>query len=284
MFERKHRGENLPLIDLIDRDARSQLTLAPTRGGMLTSFQLNSMEFLYMDEPTLLDVGKNVRGGNPVLFPSPGKLAGDRWARGGQGGQLRQHGFARNLAWDVLSEGDGEVTLGIASSPATLADYPFEFAARYTYRLRGNEVQIRMHFDNRGAQAMPFGAGFHPYFAVSPGHKGQTLVETAATRAFDNTSKREVPYRLDLTAGEVDLHLLDHGSARSSLTWPAGRVTLEGSPEFTHWVIWTLPDRGFVCLEPWTCPGDALNTGERLLELAPGASRELTLTMRFEPA
>ena len=41
-------------------------------------------------------------------------------------------------------------------------------------------------------------------------------------------------------------------------------VVLEGSPEMTRWVIWTLAGKDFVCLEPWTCPGDALNTGDRL--------------------
>jgi galactose mutarotase-like enzyme len=32
-----------------------------------------------------------------------------------------------------------------------------------------------------------------------------------------------------------------------------------------------------VCLEPWTCPGNALNDDDRLLLLAPGASRSLAL-------
>jgi galactose mutarotase-like enzyme len=66
------------------------------------------------------------------------------------------------------------------------------------------------------------------------------------------------------------------------MEWPGGAVELQGSEEFTHWVLWTLPGRDFVCLEPWTCPGDALNTGDRLLHLEPGASRTLRLSMRFE--
>jgi galactose mutarotase-like enzyme len=75
----------------------------------------------------------------------------------------------------------------------------------------------------------------------------------------------------------VDLHLLDHGTSESELRSPLGRVQLRASPEYTHWVVWTLAGRDFVCLEPWTCPGNALNTGEKLLSLAPGASQRLTL-------
>ena len=104
-----------------------------------------------------------------------------------------------------------------------------------------------------------------------------------ATRAFDNVQKREVDYRLDLTGDEVDLRLLDHGTARSALVGPKGRVMIEGSPEFTHWVIWSLPGRDFVCLEPWTSPPDALNSGDGLLWLEPGETRTLTLTMQFQP-
>jgi galactose mutarotase-like enzyme len=254
---------------------------------MLTSFQVRGREALFMDETSLLDLEKNVRGGNPVLFPSPGKLREDRWARGGQGGSLKQHGFARNLPWAVVHEGTEEgasATLCLAADEKTLADYPFDFAAAYTYTLRGDELEIRMFFQNRGDVAMPFGAGFHPYFAVPQGQKRQVEFETKATRAFDNTRKEEIPYRLDLSEGETDLHLLDHGSTSATMRWPGGTITLTGSEEFTHWVLWTLPGRDFVCLEPWTCPGDALNTGDRLLWIPPWGERELTLTMRFEPA
>jgi galactose mutarotase-like enzyme len=35
-------------------------------------------------------------------------------------------------------------------------------------------------------------------------------------------------------------------------------------------VVWTLKVKGFVCVEPWTSPGDALNSGERLLRVGVG--------------
>jgi galactose mutarotase-like enzyme len=36
-------------------------------------------------------------------------------------------------------------------------------------------------------------------------------------------------------------------------------------------VFWTLKDQSFSCLEPWTAPGNALNTGLDLIHL-PGGS------------
>jgi galactose mutarotase-like enzyme len=125
---------------------------------------------------------------------------------------------------------------------------------------------------------MPFGFGFHPYFFVPQAAKGETTIATRATRAFDNVTGQMVALSgIDLTEDEVDLHLVDHGSTTSELRSPLGAVQLRGSPEYTHWVVWTLAGRDFVCLEPWTCPGNALNSGERLLLLAPGQSRSMAL-------
>jgi galactose mutarotase-like enzyme len=59
---------------------------------------------------------------------------------------------------------------------------------------------------------------------------------------------------------------------------------VECSEELSYWVVWTLKGRDFVCLEPWTCPGNALNTGERLLHLPPGQTRTLWMAITAEPA
>lgn len=202
-------------------------------------------------------------------------------------GHLKQHGFARNLPWyivDSQSTDSASAIITLSSNEQTRLEYPFDFEARYRYALRKNELRIEMSFTNTGNQPMPFGAGFHPYFAIPQEQKNLVSIDTKATRAFDNTTKKQIDYSLDLTVGEVDLHLLDHGSNQSALRWPGGVISLEGSAEFSHWVIWTLPQKDFVCLEPWTCPGNALNTGERLIELTPGQTHDLWLCLRFEPA
>ena len=95
-------------------------------------------------------------------------------------------------------------------------------------------------------------------------------IPTRATRALVNKRKRDVDFiGFDLGAEEVDLHLYDHGTADASLLSSAFDLALRGSSEFSHWVVWALRGRDFVCLEPWTCPGDALNLGARLIVLAP---------------
>lgn len=121
---------------------------------------------------------------------------------------------------------------------------------------------------------MPFAMGFHPYFFVPDGEKARASIATTATRAFDNTTKTNVPLArpIDLTLAEVDLHLDEHATLALADGY---RVVVSASPEFRRWVLWTLRSKDFVCLEPWTAAGDALNIGDGLIVLPPGHSHEL---------
>jgi galactose mutarotase-like enzyme len=243
------------------KNSDSRVAIEPARGGMVTAFDVGGRPVLFLDGATLADPSKNVRGGIPVLFPSPGKLRDDHWARG----RLAQHGFARNLPWEVVSAAATVARLRLATSGGL---WPWGFSYEIDYTLDGHKLRLDLRVANNSDEPMPCGLGFHPYFAVAD--KAHTQIATPATRAFDNVEKRVVDYALDLTRPEVDLHLLDHGSSASSLTTPEHRIDITCSSEFTRWVIWTLASRDFVCLEPWTCPGDALNTGESLLTVERG--------------
>ncbi len=252
--------------------------LAPSRGGILTRFTVGDRDVLYLDDATLLDPTKNVRGGNPVLFPSPGPLAGDRFEWRGKKGAMKQHGVARNMAWRAEVTSEGSVLLRTASDDTTLAQFPFRFALAYRYTLAGPRLRIDQRIENTGDEPMPFAAGFHPYFAVRDEDKTKTRVPTNAKRAWDNVAKREIALArpIELAAPEVDLHLVDHGSSEASLELADGaRVVVRGSAEYGRWVIWTLAGKDYVCLEPWTAAANAINTGESLLVVAPREAKEL---------
>jgi galactose mutarotase-like enzyme len=272
-------------IELRDDDAGSLVVIVPERGAIVTQFRVGERDLLFLDESTLAGQG-NVRGGIPLLFPSPGRLTGDHFEQGGLAGSMKQHGFARNAVWTVGpldTPGDARATLSIESTADTLQAFPWHFHLSVTYVLRGRKLRLETEVTNTGRRSMPFAFGIHPYFLVRDADKGRTRIATKATRAFDNVTKTEVPFGgFDLTAKEVDLHLLDHGSTASELAWADGsRMAVRGSEDFGRWVVWTLAGRDFVCLEPWTAPADALNTGASLIELAPGARRELTIELAY---
>lgn len=260
------------------QDGNSTATIDSERGAIACRFQVGDRAVLFMDDETLRDRTKNVRGGVPVLFPTPGKLVDDKWSYAGQSGSMKQHGFARNLAWRVSEQGAGSATLTLESSSETRAQFPWDFAFDMIFTVTGATLRLEQKITNKSATPMPFGVGFHPYFQVAEADKGKSRITTKATRAFDNVTKQTIDLAgIDLVQKEVDLHLLNHDSTECSLVTPAGTVTLRGSAEYTHWVVWTLAGRDFVCLEPWTCPGNAINTGDRVLTLAPNATRTLSL-------
>lgn len=243
------------MIALHSGDAVAEIV--PERGAIATRLLLADDEVLFLDPATLADPTKNVRGGIPVLFPIAGKAVPP----------LRQHGFARNLPWQVLNQSGDRLELRLAASDETRAVFPHEFEATLSFALSERSLSLGLHVRNLGARPLPLHAGFHPYFRATD--KRASWIETDATEAIDNRSGAEAALqRLDFDRGELDLALIDHHDAGTVLHRGAlPPVTLRWSPAFRTLVLWTLPGRDFVCVEPWTAPGGALATGVGLLHV-----------------
>jgi galactose mutarotase-like enzyme len=193
---------------------------------------------------------------------------------------MGQHGFARNEAWTVAAQSADEVTLHLVANEATKAVFPWDFEVTLRYALRGRILRIEQRIETRG-EDMPFGAGFHPYFFIPDNEKSRVRVPTPATRAWDNVQKTDITIDgpIDFGRPEVDLRLHDHGGTDATLELGKGRkIDIRASEALRHWVIWTLGGRDFVCLEPWTAPPNALNSGKDLLV----ATRERPVTLWVE--
>jgi len=279
------------LVELVSGSTRA--LIAPERGALCVGFSIAGRDLLYLDPATFEDPTQNVRGGIPVLFPTPGKLTEDRWRWKDRAGTLPQHGFARRHPFRVVAREDSMVTLRLDWTPGegtmTAEAWPWPCTLEIAYRLSQKALRIDPEITNRGDSPMPFGIGFHPYFVVAQADKDATRIPTHATAAFDNVQKHEVRLpprepKIALDRKEVDLHLLDHGSADGSIVRRDGSyVHLHGSPEMRRWVVWTLEGKNFVCLEPWTCPGDAINREpDEMMVLAPGERRSLRLAISLE--
>lgn len=226
-----------------------------------------------MDGASFDDVSRSVRGGSPILFPSPGKLEQDTFVTETARGRLRQHGFAREMAW-ILGEGG---RFYVESSPDTLALFPWSWRLSMRPRISGQHLLLEHAVTNTSQHLMPFAFGHHPYFYVRNERKSALQLSTSATSAWNNrTGTMESLGTVDFGAGEVDLHLYDHNSQELVLSDAEGPLLrVSASKEYTTWVLWTLPGQPFVCVEPWTAPHNALNTGKNLLWLEPGETRDM---------
>jgi galactose mutarotase-like enzyme len=272
---------------LSDDSAGSRMEVVPERGGIITQWDIKDTSLLYLDAQRFTDPALSVRGGIPILFPICGNLPDDSYQLNGQTYRLKQHGFARDLPWTVSDRGvdpdqGAMLQLTLESTEDTLRSYPFDFQLQFTYRLKGNGIVLEQRFTNRSDQPMPFSTGQHPYFQVDSTAevKSRLQLEIPAVGYSDNITKGDHPYSgtLDWSAPEIDAAFRPLSAQQSSVTDPTRQVklTLSYDAPYTTLVFWTVEGKSFYCLEPWSAPRNALNTGVDLIVLDPRASQTLT--------
>ncbi len=272
---------------LSNQATNTSLEVIPERGGIVTRWRVQGQEIFYLDEARLTDPALTVRGGIPILFPLCGNLVDNAYTYNGQSYTLKQHGFARELPWEVVDQVTDDrvsLTLSLTSNDHTRAVYPFDFQLFFTYTLDGNKLIAQQRYVNHSDVSMPFSAGFHPYFQVLD--KTQLEVDIPANQLLDQPAKTTRSFNgiFDFEQDEIDVAFNDLSRQSASVTDRAQglRLTLTQSDEFSIMVFWTVKGKPFYCLEPWTAGRNALNTGDRLIHLAPGASFETVFTLAVE--
>jgi galactose mutarotase-like enzyme len=273
-----------------------ELRIVPERGGLVTGWRSGGQEWLYFDAERFADPTKSIRGGIPVLFPICGGLAGS---------PLPQHGFARDLPWQLqeLSEVSGAsadafsgagVRLRLVDTDATRAVFPHAFQLELDYRLTPGGLAITARVSNTApvddgsgggvtAQPLPFSLGLHPYFAVQD--LAAVRLEGLPDRCFDH-----IPMAEAATAGQLErlasgVDFLAHPSGAVRLLDSAGAsggrwIAMHPQAPLDLAVVWTEPPRSMVCLEPWTAPRGAMASGDRLLQVQPGETLVLSCSYR----
>jgi galactose mutarotase-like enzyme len=273
---------------LTDQGASSRLEVVPERGGIITSWSLQGQDILYLDAERFTDPSLSVRGGIPILFPICGNLPNNTYTYKGEQYTLKQHGFARDLPWEVTNQVTNDLvalTLVLNSNDQTRAVYPFDFQLAFTYQLKGNTLEIQQRYTNHSTEPMPFSTGLHPYFFTSD--KTKLEFEIPASQYQDQITKEVHPFSgtFDLSRDEIDVAFRQVNGSSASVTDTGRRlkVILSYSDLYSTLVFWTVKGKDYYCLEPWSAPRNALNTGDHLTQLAPGASYEasVTLAVRF---
>ena len=158
----KHSFGQLPAITIRAADgAQATVTLY---GGHLVSWRTSSgQEQLFCSRDSSLDGSRAIRGGVPVIFPP--------FAARGTG---MRHGFARVSIWQLADSGEqdgaawAEFALTQHDLPeAIAAAWPFDFTLRLRVSVRAETLKLSLNVHNTGAQAFPFSAALHSYFAVA---------------------------------------------------------------------------------------------------------------------
>ena len=293
-------------------DGKNRLEIWPALGFNAYRWQIGPAELLYRS-PDFFTENRPSRSGFPILFPFPNRIRDGQFTwppavthpKGEAGKKYTLptndpakknaiHGFVYQRPWRIVDQGanassawvTGEFQ-GSVDAPETSALWPADYRLRVTYRLFDHVLRVEADADNPDSKPLPFGLGYHPYFALAPFGGPQAVITVGASKCWelvDNlpTGKLlELDERRDLRNGRsyAALQLDDvmtnlftyaydqHDSLGMTgvVQHPGGKgmLTLWTSEAFREMVLFTPPHREAICLEPYTCTTDAINLSPR---------------------
>lgn len=208
---------------------------------------------------------------SPVLFPLVGSLCGGSYLLDGKRYPMGQHGFARDMEFDLISQEKEEIWFCLESNSDTLEKYPFAFRLEIGYMLRGNTVTVMWKVKNPSDKDMYFSIGGHPAFCC-PLAQGERQEDyriwfdaqgKVVSGVIENglMGEEEEVHLLEDGCLRVTEHLFDkdalvienHQAQKVALVRPDGSHYLTVSFDAPLFGIWSPPGKKapFVCIEPW---------------------------------
>ncbi len=270
-------------------------------GANLRGFRRADVDVTHVHSPDAIPPKSN----GAVLMPWPNRIRNGRYSFAGEDRQLilsdpglgnASHGLANWARWIVDEQGPDEVRLHC--DVVAQKGWPGELRAQISYRVDADAgLIVTLGATNTGVDALPFGAGSHPYLSAGDTPIDEVQLRVPARQRLV-TDEAQIPVRSEDVAGtEYDLRALAPIGARRFDTAFTGldadpndpahahvefraaeRVTRLwwDHPAFTTVQVFTVPElapgRAAVAVEPMTCPADAFNSGTDLLVLEPGGS------------
>ena len=275
-------------------------------GAELQSIRKDDYEYLWQGNPAYW--GRR----SPVLFPIVGSVWEKCFRVDGKVYEMGQHGFARDMDFELVSAADTEVWYRLESSEKTLAAYPWPFVLEIGYRLEGSSVEVLWKVTNPGDTEMFFQIGAHPAFnypgydpdAVDrgvvafdrndnlqrSGFKGKGCVDPQARFPIPLSDDGMLRLKRD-TFDDIDTLMLENDQVHKVVflkndSSPYLTVTFDAPVV----AIWSPPKRNapFFCIEPWYGRCDRADfTGEFkdrdwVNALAPGATFAASYTITLD--
>lgn len=208
----------------------------------------------------------------PILFPLVGNYKNKKSTFEGETYTMSQHGFARDMEFDFISQTEQEIWFALTSSEETLQTYPFHFCLAVGYRLKGRSVEVIWKVENTDKKVMYFSIGGHPAFNC-PIRADEN--QTAYKIAFDREESivcsvigedgllSDEKEEWKLSDGKLDIteHMFDqdaliienHQAQKVALVTPSKEEYLTVEFDAPLFGIWSPKGKHapFICIEPW---------------------------------
>ena len=257
-------------------------------------------------------------GNGIVLAPWPNRVRDARWSLDGEPQQLditevarggALHGLLRYTDYAVREQVQDAVTLGALIAPQH--GWPFTLDTWVRYALEPDGITVTHGARNLSSRRAPWAVGTHPFLRVGDVPVEQLTLTVPAASYFvvddrlNPVAEESVTPAVDLrtarVVGDLDLDTaygtLTHAApsaGRGDSAWleasDGSRTTLWQDLDWGYLQVFTtdsfprdgVPGRA-VAVEPMTAPPDALNSGQGLNWIEPGASWEGSWGLRRTP-
>ena len=199
------------------------------------------------------------------------------------GQQHPLHGQAWRAPWTVELREAARLALAYEH---TAGEWPWAYRARQVFTLSESGLEVDLALENRAAEPMPAGIGWHPYVRRTPAARLRATVEGVwlADAQCLPTALASPEATWDFRDGVLmPPTLVDHcysgWDGRAELVLPEEHLCVRiAAEEPLRWLhVYSPPGESFLCIEPVSHIPDALNRAEPptvsgLRLLAPGAS------------
>jgi len=219
---------------------------------------------------------------SPVLFPFVGGVNNKEYRTKGKTYSMCQHGFARDMEFELLSESKDEIWFVLNSNEETMEKYPYTFTLKLGYRLLDDGVEVCWQVENPGEEILPFSIGGHPAFncPIEEGKKQTDYVigfdaqeRVISTRIGNTGLATQVQDVYELEKGMLpvtenlfdnDALVIEHNQAKKvALCDKEGKPYITVIMEAPLFGIWSPPKKSapFICIEPWygRCDAEGFN-------------------------
>lgn len=259
-----------------------------SEGMNVNAISFNGKNIIHYDE------SRRASGGTyavPVLFPTPNRTENLHYKYGKKDIKAVMHGFLRHSGFTLEEQRENKVR-AYCEFDGSNELFPYEGRMTIEVSIIGTAVFWLFNFVNLSDEELAYNLALHPFFSKE-GLKGievdvkeemlnkETLIPTGET----------VPHgRIELPADEVSMDtvfIMDQ-PFNAVMRYDGFDVEFKASEDFKHAVIFSAPDKDFLCIEPQTGSTDAHNLHAKgfkreagLIEVKPGKSHLSWFSLNF---
>lgn len=232
-------------------------------GAELKSLKKGEREYMWCADPAFWARTA------PVLFPFVGAVKDKEYTYKGVKYPMGQHGFARDMDFELLDYSENTVTFSLKSNEETRTKYPMDFQFISGYRLMENKLFVDWKVINNGSENLEFSIGAHPAFACILDNTSIRLkkdgkpVEKFINSVFGNGLLTDKKKEIITTNGIMELnehsfdgdaYVIENSQVDCVEVMDKG-IEPYMSVEFESPLvgIWSPPAKNapFLCIEPW---------------------------------